>query len=199
MTVKFSSSLSSHPSPVFGLQPPVERLLKHVIPDTGMANHWFWNDNRRNHRHNSRGHALFTWKMAPTRRSRYETRGEYCVVRVFLEHQLGPIPPRTQVENLCRLPQCVNPAHWRVHYTYPTQRIALLKDGQWQLVDHSTGIPCPDVAVPHIFDGQAVHLVRVLPRPQRGPDPLLYGLCGHPINAHTARVVTTPVTCTVGC
>jgi hypothetical protein len=31
--------------------------------------------------------------------------------RVFYEHHVGPIPPGTELDHLCRMRSCVNPAH----------------------------------------------------------------------------------------
>ena len=171
--------------------------MKHVLQ--GEGDHWFWNDARRNHRHNRRGHALFTWKVPPARRTRYKTRGEYCVARVFIEAQSGHIPPRTVVTNLCRLPQCVNPRHWQVQLQPPLHRLALLPDGTWQLLLHRTGQPCTDVTVVQVYDGQLVHLVRALPLSQRLHTPALQALCGCILKPSVARVVDSAVTCKGGC
>jgi len=199
MSVPSHLCLTAHPSPIPDLRPPVERLLKHVVPDAGPTNHWFWNDNRRNHRHNARGHALFTWKVPPTRRSRFKTRGEYCVVRVFLEQRAGLIPPRTQIENLCRLPQCVNPDHWRVHQKLPAWRIEVQHNGMWQLVDYRSSVACLDVEVVRVYDGRGVHVVRVAPLSQRLDDNTMRALCGVSVDIHKARLVDALVTCESGC
>jgi hypothetical protein len=199
MRVQSALCLTAHPSPLKDLRPPVDRLLKHITVDDPPGNHWFWNDNRRNHRHNSRGHALFTWKVAPTRRTRYGTRGEYCVVRVLLEHRWGVIPPRTQIENVCRLPQCVNPDHWRVHRAPPPWRVEIHEDATWQLVDYRTGIASQEYVVVRVYDGTVVHVVNTSPQYKRLGDTSMRALCGHNITPVVARLVDAPVTCTGGC
>jgi hypothetical protein len=198
MTTQTALWLSSHPSPLILVRPPVDRLLKHVIVDPLGGGHWFWNDNRRNHRHNTRGHALFTWKVRPSRRTRYESRAEYCVARLFLEHLHGDLTGCAAVVNVCKLPQCVNPAHWSIQYKQPAHRLELTGD-HWQLVDHHTCSACADVEHVNIHDGRVVHLARVLPLSRRHETVPLTGACGAIIDVAIARVVTAAVTCTGGC
>lgn len=104
--------LGSH-SIIPGVMPPLEYVDKYVVKDQG-TEHWFWPETRRNHSHDSRGQAYLSWKVQPSFKTQFVSRGKYNVARLLIERARGPLKKRARVVNICGLPQCINPSHWRV-------------------------------------------------------------------------------------
>ncbi len=103
--------LSSHVNPIPGVKPPIEYLEKWVLKDLEFG-HWFWRDTKRNHGHDSKGQPFVVWRVRPTSKTLFESKGQYCVARLLIEATKGPIAPRARLRPTCGLPQCVNPQHW---------------------------------------------------------------------------------------
>jgi hypothetical protein len=103
--------LGSH-SAIPGVLPPPEYVAKYVVKDL-VTGHWFWQETRRNHSHDSKGQAYLSWTVKPTYKTQFVSRGKYNVARLLIEQARGPIKKRARVANTCRLSQCINPDHWR--------------------------------------------------------------------------------------
>lgn len=193
-------SLSTHKPIIPGVIPPLEYLEKYVVKDDGQGAHWFWSDGRRNHGHNSAGHAILKWVVKPTHKTNFVSRGTYCVARLFIEYIIGPIPRFARIDNTCRLSQCVNPTHWSRVLRLPTLRLAVVPSGAWDIVSVATGhgIQRPTPVRVRGLDG-AVHVARVAPSFDRPGITPLVAACGAVVDVATALVVEDDVTCKAGC
>ena len=180
------SILSPHPHVVKGTVPPPMSYLERYIIKDPTHGHWFWHDAPKTHRFNVQGHALVS-----TRRKK--GRSVFTVARLLITYAMGTLPPRTRIEPLCPLPQCINPAHWRPVFKPAPWRLALAPDAPWQLIWNRSGEPAARTVVVNIEDSNTVHVVAVT---EKAP---LVAMCGHPINAHRAVVVERGATCTQGC
>lgn len=103
------TQLAKHVRPIPNTLPPLEYLVKHLVPDPKGSTHLFWRDTRANHEHDSEGQAMLAWRVKPTVATHMVSMGRYCVVRLLLQHHGLPVE---NVENRCGLPQCVNHQHW---------------------------------------------------------------------------------------
>lgn len=186
-------ALIQHPKPISNTKPPLEYLEKYVIKDTKTA-HWFWNDNRRNHGHDSKGQPTLEWTVKPTHKTFFESHGKYSVMRLLYEYTFGPIESGTVISNVCGLPQCVNSAHWQVKRKGAQYRLELRRPNGWVLVSVRTHKTVSrDVSIRlRDLDG-LVHVVRAVPHTP------LRALCGTLIDPSTALVVSDRVSCTGGC
>lgn len=193
------SSLSNHPKQIPGVTPPLAYLTRYVDQDAG---HWFWRESRPGHRHLRSGHAVLRWKVRPTVRTQFVAQGSYSVARLLLEHVRGALPPDCVIKNLCRLPQCVNPAHWAVTgQGAPAYVLAPWGDGaEWQIVEGVTRQPPPRAAaVRMLLPDRTVHVVHAIPPVSRAPDAPLLTMCGKPVRGPGLLLVESQVTCTEGC
>jgi len=191
--------LSPHKYQIPNVKPPLEYLEKHIIKDDGPGHHWFWRDTRRNHEHDLRGQALLKWKVKPTHKTDFVSKGSYCVTRLMIEYLIGPIPKYSQYHCMCRLPQCVNPHHWMNARASTRFRFACL-DGVWQVVNFGYQVHIERMFAARVRgrDG-VVHVVGVLPPDQQTPGAPFVATCGTVIAPETSLIVDEPVSCKGGC
>ena len=195
-------SLPAHLSPIPGVFPTLEYIQKYIVKDPEHGDHWFWHDSRRNHRHNLTGHALVTWRVKRTARNHTKLRGEYVVARLLLEQRFGPLAPRLRIQNLCGLPQCVNPSHWQVPHQPVVQvpwRLAVYPAAPWRLIDKLSGVEVEAVTPVRLYAYSTVHIARIEPSFRRTVGVPLTTLCGVVVDPSVAMLVDAAVTCVGGC
>lgn len=191
--------LSSSPTPIQGVLPPQEWVMRSVqidLPERG--SHWFLREGR-GRRHNDRGHPLLTYRVKATEATGFRTRGEYNATRVLLEHHGGPFPAGTRFTNVCGLPQCLNPVHWATELPrYPWQ--IEVTGQEWQAVSTQTWLGATQrVVVRAIAADRKVHVVTIEPWARRLVDAPPTALCGHIFDPRHMPLADVPVTCTKGC
>lgn len=191
--------LLASPTPIHGVLPPLEWLMRQVsvdVPERGA--HWFLREGR-GRRHNDRGQPLVTYRVKPSEATSFRASGEYSVTRALLEHHRGPFPPRTRFANVCGLPQCANPAHWTPEIPPYPWRIEVTDQG-WQAVSTATWIGAAErVVVRSIAEDRKVHVVVIEPWPKRPVGAPPVAICGHVFDPRRMALVDLPVTCTGGC
>ena len=80
----------------------------------------------------------------------------YLTHRLSYEDRYGPIPDGLQIDHLCRVRQCINPAHLETVTTQENTRRGRTRDPRWlELVGAMAGatseVPAPAIAT---FGGQ---------------------------------------------
>lgn len=187
--------LQQHPNPIDTLFPAVETVMKYVdVVDASQGSHWFMR-NGANRRHSLKGQALIKLNIKPSPKMGYRTSGEYSVARLIIMDRLKSVPFRTSFTCECRLPQCVNPDHWKAHFIrYPY--VFMRTTYYWALANARTLKPVKGVVpVRARTRDSVVHAFNV----PLNFDERLISACGGTFPVHDLVLVSAPVTCMKGC
>ena len=137
---------------------------------------------------------MLRWRVPATHKTMFQTHGNYVVARLLWEHQMTEPNPDIKFTNLCRLPQCVAPAHWQPLIPPPTLRLEQRGVGAWVLVHAATGVMLTHTAPARLrLRDNTVHTVSLTPGAP------VVALCGLAIDPAAALLVEASVTCRGGC
>ena len=189
------SHLLAHVKRIPGVLPDLEYLMKHVLVDEINGNHWFFNENRQNHRFNLQGQPVVRWRVKAKASTMGRTQGEYLVARALIEHRAGEPLLGVIFHSVCGLSQCVNPDHWERVVRPCRWRMHVSSEHDWGLVSVQDGARAKrDVLVNLRFD-DTIHVASIAPITRRGIDVLLHAMCGMQLDPLFAVATNDVPTC----
>ncbi len=189
------SHLRAHVNRIPGVLPDLEYLMKHVLVDEINGNHWFFNENRPNHRFNRWGQPIIRWRVKVKASTMGRTQGEYVVARALIEHRTGELLLGVIFHSVCGLSQCVNPDHWQRFVKPNKWRMHVSQDHDWGLVSVRDGVRAKRDVLVNLRFYDAIHVAAIAPITHRGIDVPLRAMCGMQLDPSFVSTTNDAPTC----